>query len=109
MAHRSAFAVRQEILFGDIGGVCGLRVLGQQMVEGLILARPNFRGDRVVPLFRIGKLRIDIEDHAAKWKEAVLDDVTDAELRKFGRAHAGCRSSPGRLSQKWRAKSRARA
>src|SRR5260370_42071511 len=42
---RLAGIVRQQILFGDVGDVFGFRILGEQMIELLILVRPHLLGD----------------------------------------------------------------
>ena len=46
MPDRLAAVVRQQVLLGDIGDVFGLVVLGEQMIERLILVRPDFGGNR---------------------------------------------------------------
>ena len=45
MAQRFARCVGQQVLFRDIGDIFRLVILGEQMVIGLILARPDFRRD----------------------------------------------------------------
>ena len=55
MADRLSAVVGQEVLFGDIGDVRILLVLGQQVVERLVLARTALLGDRGVPFLGIGR------------------------------------------------------
>ncbi len=77
MAHRLAALVGQQVLLRDIGDVFGLVVFGEQMIERLILVRPHFGRDRLVPFLGIVEHRIDIEHDAAKRIEAVPDDLAD--------------------------------
>ena len=49
MVDRLALVVGQQILLADIGDVGALRILGEQMVEGLVLGRPDVLGDRLIP------------------------------------------------------------
>jgi hypothetical protein len=78
---RFAGIVRQEILLGDVGDVFGFRILGEQMIERLILVGPVLLGDRQPPFLGIVEDRIDIEDHAPERKDPVTDDLSDL---KFG-------------------------
>ena len=80
MAHRVAGSVGDEVLFRDIGDIFGFGVFGEEMVERLILVRPNLFRDRQPPFLRVGKHGVDVVDHAAKWIAAVPDDLTDREL-----------------------------
>ena len=52
-------------------------VLGEQVVERLILVRPHFGGDRLVPFFGVVEDRIDVEDHAAERKQPMPHDLAD--------------------------------
>src|SRR5690606_17155708 len=49
MPDRLAGLVLEQVLFGYISDVFCLRILGQKMVERLILARPHLFRDRLVP------------------------------------------------------------
>ena len=69
-----------QILLGDVGFIAARFVLGEQMVERLVLGRADFRRNGFVPLIRVGVLRIDIINHPAKAEEAMRDDLTDIEL-----------------------------
>jgi len=80
MAHRFAALIRQKILLGDIGDVFGVVVLGEQMIERLILVRTHVGRDRLVPFLGIVENRIDIEYDAAERVEAVPDDLADLVL-----------------------------
>ena len=64
MPDRLAGIVRQQVLFGDIGDVFGLRIFREQVIERLVLVRPNLLGDRQPPFLGIVEFRIDIENHA---------------------------------------------
>ena len=45
--------VWQKVLLGHISHVFGIRVLGKQMVERLVLVRPDILRDREPPFFRV--------------------------------------------------------
>jgi hypothetical protein len=51
------------------------------VVKRLILAGTNVRRYGLVPFFGIAERRIDVEDHAAKRKDAMLDDLADLKFR----------------------------
>ena len=57
------------------------RSFREQVIEGLILVRPDFSGNGVVPFVGVAESRVDIEHDAAEWIHAVTDDLTDAVLR----------------------------
>src|SRR5258708_913656 len=80
MPDRLAGLVRQQVLFGDIGDVFGFRVFREQMIERLILVRPDFLRDRQPPFLGIVEFRIDVEDHAPERKDPVADDLSDLEF-----------------------------
>src|SRR4029077_7745519 len=87
MPHRLAAIVRQQILLGHIGDVFGLVVLGEQVIERLVLMRSDFRGDRLVPFVGIVEHRIELEHHAAERIEAVPDDLADLIFGVANLAH----------------------
>ena len=49
MVDRLAVVVGQQILLADISDVGAFRILGEQMVEGLVLGRADVLGDRLIP------------------------------------------------------------
>ena len=55
-------------------------VLGQQMVEGLVLVRPDVLRNRQPVLLGVGEVGVDVEDHAAEREEAVPDNLADREF-----------------------------
>ena len=77
--HRTFCLVSYQILLADIGDIARLAVLSEQMVERLVLRGADVFGDGVIPFLAIRKDWIDIEDHPAKRKDAVADDVPNAE------------------------------
>ena len=81
--HRS-LAVGQQVLLGDIGGVGAVRVLGEQVVEGLVLGRADLLGDRPPPLLRVGEGGVHVEDHAPEREQSVPDHLADLESRGLG-------------------------
>ena len=56
MLDRVAGVVADQVLLRDVGDVVGVRALGQQVVEGLVLARPDVLRDRLVPLLGVAEL-----------------------------------------------------
>src|SRR5262249_46433846 len=58
VAHRLAGGVEEQVLLGHVGDVLGLRVLCEQMIERLVLARPPIGGNRLVPLLGVVELGI---------------------------------------------------
>src|SRR5690606_13974754 len=84
MANRLTAFVPQQILFGDIGNVLGVLVLGEQMIEGLILAGTNVLRYRQPPFLAVGESRIDVENYPPKGKETVSNHFTDLKLCGFG-------------------------
>src|SRR6266540_338893 len=69
MPDRLVGIVRQQVLFGDIGDVFGLRIFREQVIERLVLVRPNFLGDRQPPFLGIVEFRIALTDreHPSMW------------------------------------------
>ena len=57
------------------------RVLGEQVIVGLVLVRAHLLGDRQPPFLGVVELGIDVEDDAAERIEAVAHDLADRELR----------------------------
>src|SRR5688572_27865654 len=66
VAQRLPRMVGQEVLLRDIGDVLAFRILREEVVEWLVLARTNLLRDREPPLFRVVELGIDVEDQAAE-------------------------------------------
>ena len=82
MVDRVFAVVEHQVLLAHIGDVAALRILGEQMVKGLVLGRAQRLRDRLVPFFAIGEFGIDIEHHSAEVEEAVADHVADRETRE---------------------------
>ena len=49
MVDRLAAVVGQQILLADIGDVGAFLILGEQVIEGLVLGRAQLLGDRLIP------------------------------------------------------------
>src|SRR5688572_9384874 len=94
MTDRLAERVGQQILLADIGDVPRFRILGEQVVERLVLRRPDVLGDRLVPFLAVGEDRVDVEDHAAKVEQPVTHDLAD---REAGMGHGRRRGGSGRF------------
>src|SRR5262249_57903399 len=87
MAHRLAGRVGEQVLLRYVGNVFGLRILCEQMIERLVLARTPIGRNRLVPLVGVVELRIDVEDHAAERVEPVAHDLADLVFGDAGFAH----------------------
>src|SRR5690242_6956237 len=74
MPDRFSGLVGQQILLGDVSDILGFRILCEQMVEGLILARAILLGNRQPPFLGVVELRIDVENDAPEGKNPVTDD-----------------------------------
>jgi hypothetical protein len=73
--------VRYEILFrhvGDVGRVVGF---SEDVVVGLVLARPDLDGNREPPLLGMVEEGVDVEDHPAKRTKAMDHHFTDPKFR----------------------------
>ena len=57
MVDRLALVVGDEVLLADISDVARLAVLGEQMVEGLVLVRADRLGDRLIPFVASWRIR----------------------------------------------------
>src|SRR4051812_14702036 len=79
MLDRLVALVVEQILLADIGDIAAVAIVGEQMVERLVLVRPDLLRDRVIPFVGVGEDRIDVEDHAANVEHAVADHVADGE------------------------------
>src|SRR5262245_3231454 len=66
VAQRLARVVGEQILLRDVGDVLGLGVLGEQMVERLILLWPRLGRDREPPFLRVVEDWVDVEDETAE-------------------------------------------
>ncbi len=95
--HRLAGIVGQQVLFGHVGDIGRLRILGQQMVERLVTARPDLFGDRGQPLLGVGEHRVDVEDDAAERVDPVLHHLADGEL---GTTEGRAKRRPGGWGRK---------
>lgn len=91
MIDRAMFAIRKQVLLADIGNIAAVRILGKEMVKGLILARADMFRDRFIPFVAVSKYRIDIENHAAKIEYPVSDNVTYGKIGHGGYRHLGNR------------------
>ncbi len=80
MAHRLIGIIDEKILFRDIGDILGIVIFSEQMIEGLVLARPDVLGDGEVPFLGIRECRIDIENHTPEREQAVLDHLANSEF-----------------------------
>lgn len=66
VVHGFAGIIRNQILLGHIGDIIALIVFSEQVVIGLFADRAAVFGDGLIPLFRVGKLRINVKNHAAE-------------------------------------------
>ena len=75
MIDRLSRVILDQVLFGDVGDVVALIVLGQQVVERLLLAGAAVLRNRGIPFVGIVEFRIDVENHPAKRVFAVADHL----------------------------------
>ena len=80
VVHRLGRGVRKQVLFGDVRNVIGGVVLGEQVVEGLVLDGPDLLRDRLPPFLGVRELRVDVVNNAPERKQAVTHLLADAEL-----------------------------
>ena len=71
--------VAEQVLLADIGDVARFRILGEQVVIGLVLGRTQVLRYRLVPFLAVGEDRIDVEDHAAEIEQPVAYDLANRE------------------------------
>ena len=83
MVDRLVRLVGDQVLLAHVSDVAGLGILGEQVVEGLVLGRAHRLRDRLVPFVAVSEFGIDVEDDSAKVEKPVADDFTDREAR-FG-------------------------
>jgi hypothetical protein len=72
--------VRKEILLRHVSDVVTVGIFGEEMIEGLVLAWTQLFRNGLVPVFRVGEFRIDVEDDAPKGEDPVLHHLADAIL-----------------------------
>src|SRR5262245_21062749 len=94
---RFAGFVIEQVLAGNLSDILGFVVLGEEVIEGLVLARADVFRDREPPFLGVVEDRIDVENHAPEREQPVLDHLPDAELRQrnFAR-HSYLMTSIGR-------------
>ncbi len=81
MAQRLVGGIGHQVLLRHVGDVFGVGVLGEQVIERLILVGSNILGDGAIPLLGIAEGRVDVEDHAAKRIDLVANHLADLEFR----------------------------
>jgi hypothetical protein len=80
MPYRLAIILRKKILLRDISDIFSFVILCKQMIERLILLRPNFFRDGQPPLFSICENRVDVENDAAEREQAVFYHLADLKF-----------------------------
>ncbi len=73
--------IGEQILLADIGDVGTVLIFRQQMIERLLPPWADIFRDRLIPLFAVGKNRVDIKDYAAKIERSVSHDFADSKPR----------------------------
>src|SRR4051812_8202729 len=96
MVDRLVALVGEQVLLADISGVGGFPVLGEEVVERLVLGGTDLLRDRLIPFVGIGEDRVDVEDDSAKVEQPVPDHLADGEAgmgdrrrQRRARARAG--------------------
>src|SRR5690606_28458439 len=87
MTDRFAGTVVEKVLLRHIGDVFRLVVLGQQVIEWLVLRRPDFGRDRLVPFVGVGEFGIDVEDDAPEREQPMADHLANSEFCYFYFTH----------------------
>jgi hypothetical protein len=72
--------VGQEVLLGHVGDILGFRVLGEEVIEGLVLVGPDLLGDRQPPVLGVVEFRIDVEDEPPEIEDPVSNHLADREF-----------------------------
>src|SRR5579883_953828 len=80
MAHGIAGCIGQKVLLRDVSHVFRVGVLREEMIKGLIFARPYFLGNCEPPFIGIRKNRIDIVNDPAERIFPMSHDLADTEL-----------------------------
>ena len=83
MANGFARLVGKQVLLRDIGDIFRVFVFGEQVIEGLILARPVFSRDGLPPFLSIGEFRVDVENHPPERVFPVAHDLSQTEFRQL--------------------------
>ena len=78
---RLAGLVRNEVLLGHVGHVIALLVLGQEVVERLVLRRAAVLGDRAIPFLGVREHGVHVEHHPPKGVLAVADHLPEVIFR----------------------------
>src|SRR4030095_1099577 len=78
MVDRLTFFIGNQVLLADIRDIARLRILGEQVIEGLVLVGAHRFGNGLIPFVAVGKLRIDVENHPAKIQQAVAYHFANA-------------------------------
>ncbi|MCY1310769.1 hypothetical protein D9M70_609950 [compost metagenome] len=80
VAHRPVAVVELQVLLGNVGDILAVVVFGEQMVEGLILARADLLRNGVPPFFGVGVFRIDVENDASERENPMANHLSDLEF-----------------------------
>ena len=80
VADRFAGIIGNQILLRHIGHVVALIVLGQKVIERLVLRRAAFLWNGVIPLLGIGKNSVHIENNPPKRVFAMPDHLAQPIL-----------------------------
>ena len=82
MANWIAGGIGHEVLLRDIGDIFGFRVFREEMIERLILARPDLLGNCLPPCLGIREDRVHVVDYPPEGKFPVLSlPKTSIQLR----------------------------
>ena len=73
MFDRIVAIVDDQVLLADVSDVTAFRILGQKMVERLVLRRPKGLGNCQIPFLTVGKFRVNVKDHAAEVEDFVAE------------------------------------
>lgn len=81
VVYRPADRIFEQVLLANIGDIGAIITFGEKVIKRLVAMRAYMFRDGFIPFFRIGKHGIDIENHPAKIKHAMLYKVANAKSR----------------------------
>mgnify|MGYP000896227638 CR=1 FL=1 len=81
MLNRLVAIIDYQVLLAHIGNIAALAILGEQVIERLILGGSNTLRNSFIPFVAIGKYGVDIEHHTPKSEQLMLQYIADAKTR----------------------------
>ena len=79
MIDRPAISIDEQVPLAHISDIAFILILSEEVIEWLIARRANILRNGLIPLFGIGKNRVNIEDNPAEIEQAMTDHITNAK------------------------------